>query len=90
MHRLGYERYIAQGGDWGSVISTQLAIQDPEHCQAIHINFLPVPPVNKGFLALLKLGLTYLFPSLFLNPKELADVKEALAILPSETGYMTG
>jgi hypothetical protein len=29
MHRLGYERYVAQGGDWGSVVTTAMARQRP-------------------------------------------------------------
>jgi epoxide hydrolase len=37
MARLGYERYVAQGGDWGSAITSQVGAQDPGHCAAIHI-----------------------------------------------------
>lgn len=37
MHRLGYERYAAQGGDWGSAVTTSLGAQDPHHCAGIHI-----------------------------------------------------
>jgi pimeloyl-ACP methyl ester carboxylesterase len=37
MARLGYARYGAQGGDWGSAITTSLGAQDPEHCAGIHI-----------------------------------------------------
>jgi epoxide hydrolase len=45
MAMLGYERYVAQGGDWGSRITRHLAHEDPEHCCAIHLNILPaVPP----------------------------------------------
>ncbi len=40
MGRLGYERYGAQGGDWGSFISQNIGRQDPEHCEAVHVNFL--------------------------------------------------
>ena len=38
MARLGYSQYFAQGGDWGSVITSYIARQDPEHCLGIHIN----------------------------------------------------
>jgi pimeloyl-ACP methyl ester carboxylesterase len=41
MARLGYQRYGAQGGDWGTSISTSLAQQDPEHLVGIHLN----PPI---------------------------------------------
>lgn len=37
MARLGYERYLAQGGDWGSAVTSQIGVQDPEHCAAIHL-----------------------------------------------------
>lgn len=37
---LGYEKYIAQGGDWGGAISSFLGFDYPEHCVAIHINIL--------------------------------------------------
>lgn len=37
MDRLGYARYGAQGGDWGSAVTTSLGAQDPEHCAGIHI-----------------------------------------------------
>jgi pimeloyl-ACP methyl ester carboxylesterase len=37
MDRLGYARYAAQGGDWGSAVTSALGAQDPEHCAGIHI-----------------------------------------------------
>lgn len=40
MARLGYQRYGAQGGDWGSMISAQLAVVDAEHVAGIHINMV--------------------------------------------------
>jgi epoxide hydrolase len=38
MARLGYERYGAQGGDWGAQIATRIGALDAEHCAAIHVN----------------------------------------------------
>jgi epoxide hydrolase len=40
MRRLGYERYGAQGGDWGSGISRHLGIADPTHVVGVHLNTL--------------------------------------------------
>jgi epoxide hydrolase len=40
MTRLGYERYGAQGGDWGSAISRQLGISVPRHVIGVHLNML--------------------------------------------------
>ena len=37
MARLGYDRYFAQGGDWGSAVTRAIGASDAEHCAAIHI-----------------------------------------------------
>ncbi len=44
MQALGYARYFAQGGDWGSMVTTRIGIQDPEHCAGIHLNMPIVIP----------------------------------------------
>jgi epoxide hydrolase len=44
MLRLGYQRYYAQGGDWGAVVTTSIALQDTEHCHGIHLNMPVVRP----------------------------------------------
>jgi pimeloyl-ACP methyl ester carboxylesterase len=41
MRRLGYDRYGAQGGDWGSVISRELATVAPDRVLGVHLNYLP-------------------------------------------------
>jgi pimeloyl-ACP methyl ester carboxylesterase len=41
MARLGYSRYGAQGGDWGAMVTTSLALLDPAHVAGIHLN-MPV------------------------------------------------
>jgi len=38
MRGLGYDRYVAQGGDWGSVITTCIGAQNLGACEAIHVN----------------------------------------------------
>jgi len=52
MKRLGYTRYVAQGGDWGSPISSAMARQAPAGLLGIHIN-LPatIPPDVAAVLA---------------------------------------
>jgi pimeloyl-ACP methyl ester carboxylesterase len=52
MKRLGYARYVAQGGDWGSPVSSAMARQAPAGLLGIHIN-LPavVPPEVSAALA---------------------------------------
>src|SRR5215475_11980959 len=37
MRRLGYSRYGAQGGDWGSAVTSAIGGQDAGHCLGIHI-----------------------------------------------------
>jgi microsomal epoxide hydrolase len=39
---LGYERYFAQGGDWGSFVTSRLAYDQPKRVAGIHLNLLPV------------------------------------------------
>ncbi|MGH8919471.1 MAG: epoxide hydrolase family protein, partial [Actinomycetes bacterium] len=44
MRRLGYERYGAQGGDFGSGISLALGAVAPEQVVGVHVNYLPTRP----------------------------------------------
>lgn len=44
MQRLGYTRYVAQGGDWGAYVTTALAQQKPPGLAAIHLNFAQTIP----------------------------------------------
>lgn len=37
MARLGHDRYVAQGGDWGSAITHAVGSLDADHCAAIHM-----------------------------------------------------
>lgn len=37
---LGYDRYLAQGGDWGGTISSWIGFDYPATCRAVHINIL--------------------------------------------------
>ena len=44
MRRLGYTRWVAQGGDWGSVVTTAIGAMKPDDCAAIHVNMPLVFP----------------------------------------------
>jgi pimeloyl-ACP methyl ester carboxylesterase len=44
MSRLGYKRYVAQGGDWGAFVTTAMAQQQAPGLVAIHLNFPRVIP----------------------------------------------
>jgi pimeloyl-ACP methyl ester carboxylesterase len=55
MKRLGYSRYVAQGGDWGAGVSSWMAKQQPSGLIAVHLNlpilFPPPPPPPGGYTA---------------------------------------
>lgn len=55
MRRLGYHRYGAQGGDWGSIIAPELGRVAPESVIGVHVNALAdaATPVHPGELAAL-------------------------------------
>jgi pimeloyl-ACP methyl ester carboxylesterase len=58
MRRLGYERYGAQGGDFGAIASPELGRLAPDHVIGVHVNaasvgFIPFPPVDEAELATL-------------------------------------
>lgn len=44
MARLGYDRYVAQGGDWGAVVTQSMGQTETEHCAGIHVNMPLVMP----------------------------------------------
>lgn len=71
MARLGYDGYVAQGGDWGSMISTRIGIQDPEHCAGIHLNMLIAVPG----------------PDDELTDDEQAALMDAMTIMSDGAGY---
>ena len=51
MQRLGYTRYVAQGGDWGNAVTEQLALQQPAGLVAIHTNMPATVPADIDKLA---------------------------------------
>ncbi|MEU5153579.1 epoxide hydrolase family protein [Glycomyces sp. NPDC021274] len=52
MRRLGYERYGAQGGDFGAGVSIALGALAPEHVIGVHVNYLPTRPDPNAGLTL--------------------------------------
>ena len=53
MERLGYDRYVAQGGDWGNAVTEQLALLKPDGLLGIHTNMPATlsPEISKGVQA---------------------------------------
>src|SRR5436853_109437 len=44
MQRLGYTRYVAQGGDWGNAVTEQMALLEPPGLLGIHTNMPATVP----------------------------------------------
>jgi len=77
MARLGYTRYGAQGGDWGTVISSWLAAIDTTHMKGLHLNAtLGNPPEETSTEAAEEL-----------SPKETEDMEKMNQADDMETGY---
>jgi microsomal epoxide hydrolase len=71
---LGYPRYMAQGGDWGSLVTSWLGVDATRHVEAIHLNMMGLRPhLGEG--------------SAPLTAEEEAWAKRARARLDRETGY---
>ncbi len=56
MSRLGYERYGAQGGDWGAFVAPELGRAAPGHVVGVHVNaatmgFIPFGPIDPDEMA---------------------------------------
>ena len=52
MARCGYERFAAQGGDWGAAVTTLLAQRHEDRLLGIHLNLVrPVPPKGQSELS---------------------------------------
>ncbi|OJJ44691.1 hypothetical protein ASPZODRAFT_71096 [Penicilliopsis zonata CBS 506.65] len=83
MTSLGYEEYVTQGGDWGSMLSRVLAKHYPEHVKAIHLNFAPVLPWNISPLSFVRSLLTIPF-----SAKERAKLATSWSFTAEGNGYM--
>src|ERR1051326_683952 len=46
MQRLGYTKYVAQGGDWGNAVSEMMALQQPPGLRGIHTNMPATVPAD--------------------------------------------
>ncbi len=75
MHRLGYGKYGAQGGDWGAIISAHIGSFDPTHCVGVHLNMVAAGPADPSN------------PLDGVLPEEVPDVVRAGAFRDDGTGY---
>ena len=75
MRRLGYTRFVAQGGDWGALITDMLGVQAPPELAGIHTNMPCVVPPDID--ALLQRGITGVNNPLAELPAGLSDEERA-------------
>jgi pimeloyl-ACP methyl ester carboxylesterase len=47
MQRLGYARWVAQGGDWGAMVTTMLGYMQPKDLVGIHLNMVMYQPTEQ-------------------------------------------
>ncbi|PWN27821.1 alpha/beta-hydrolase [Jaminaea rosea] len=85
MRGLGYDRYAAQGGDWGSVharvLASRFAKNDGSGCRAVHLNFLPTVPGGKyggGLLMALPESVSQKLADWTMSEEERKAVRKAL------------
>ncbi len=74
MARLGHDRYLAQGGDWGSAVTANIGRSDTDHCLGVHmtLNMGARPPEGAEF-----------------GPAELHAVERAQYYQQWDSGYST-
>jgi pimeloyl-ACP methyl ester carboxylesterase len=95
MERLGYTRYVAQGGDWGAPITSAMARQKPTALLGIHVNLPATVPmdvqkaINKGEPA--PAGLSEVEKAAFDSITEFSKKRRGYAIMmgarPQTVGY---
>jgi len=90
MKRLGHDKYYTQGGDWGAIITSNMAALYPKRVRGLHSNMC----IPAGGKSTIKLMLGSLYPSLFMSPEE-ASVTYAkdgeqgrFSTILEESGYM--
>jgi len=86
MARLGYDKYVAQGGDWGAMVTTCVGGQDPEHCLGIHLNMPIAPPTEDSMDNLTELEQAALAGMAHYNEKDSGYSKQQ-STRPQSLGY---
>ncbi|XP_057678812.1 epoxide hydrolase 1-like isoform X2 [Corythoichthys intestinalis] len=91
MRRLGFQQFYAHGGDWGWLVTTNMAQLKPKTVKGLHLNF--APPCKPGLTIILSILLGRHFPKLFgftsVDLERLYPCFEKLFVEAiKETGYM--
>jgi len=83
---LGYQRFVAQGGDWGAFVVRSMAMLYPEHVRACHHNFVPCGP-PPWYKAPLTMGRLMLSPFLY-SRAEKKGMERLQYYMKEQTGYL--
>ena len=86
MQRLGYERWVAQGGDWGAAVTTAIGLIRPPGCAAIHVNMPLVFPSPEDAAGATPAELKSLASMQFYQEKDSGYSKQQ-ATRPQSLGY---
>jgi len=86
MKRLGYDKYLAQGGDWGSMVTTCVGGQHPDSCMGIHLNMAIAPPTEESMSDLTELEQSALAGMQHYNEKDSGYSKQQ-STRPQSLGY---
>ena len=73
MAKLGYDKYFAQGGDWGAIATAYIGLTDPDHCEGIHVNMVVARPPED--------------PMAGVEPEEMPGLAAMAHFQEHETGY---
>lgn len=73
MQHLGYDRWVAQGGDWGAAVTTAIGKNRPKSCLGIHLNFALAMPNEEDMANL--------------SPREMAALAAAADYQQNGNGY---
>lgn len=86
MLRLGHTRFLVQGGDWGSILGSDVATLFPENVIGYHTNFATI----RTTLSTIKVIIASCCPSLFIDRQYVSFVfplMDKMKVLIAESGY---
>jgi pimeloyl-ACP methyl ester carboxylesterase len=86
MHRLNYQRYGVHGGDWGALVASYMAIEDPNRCRAIHLTML-LPPSTDSLWATAQMTFEYTLRGFFFTEEESQWLQQAEKFEEKELAY---
>lgn len=91
MNRLGFQQFYAHGGDWGWLVTTNMAQLEPKIVKGLHVNF--APPDKPSLPMVLSILLGKRFPKLFgftdHDIRRIYPCMQNMLVEPvKETGYM--